>query len=166
MRTFKFSYFFILISILFIAGCYSFTGGSIPEHLKTLQIAPINDNSGFGDPRYKDYLTKKIIEEFQRDNSFQLVEFQGDAKLTITISSIRDDIETVKPGELEKQRRITITCNAEYFDAVKKKSIWQKSFSSYDVYELANFPQSRDKSIYDILDNLAQDILLAVVSGW
>ena len=156
----------IAINIILLHGCYSFTGGSIPEHLKTLQIATVLDNSGFGDPRYRDYLTTNIIDQFRNDNSFRLVDFQGDAKLTITISSIREETMTVKPGEMESQRKITVTCAVQYYDAVKKKSLWDKSFSNYGVYDVANIETGRETSLRNSLKQISEDILLAVVSGW
>jgi hypothetical protein len=160
---------YLLSSFIFIAffgGCYTFTGGSIPEHLKTLQIAAVADNSGFGDPRYKEQLTNYLISKFRGDNSFSVVDFGGDAKLSVSISSIRDETYAVKAGELESQRKITVTCKAQYYDNVKKKIIWDKSFSAYGVYDVANLESGRQTSLTKSLEQVSDDILLAVVSGW
>ena len=165
----------ILSKILFISyiaiaiqmfGCYSFTGSSVPEHLKTLQIGAVGDNSGYGNPAYKDKLSVMLFDKFKNDNSFKMVERNGDARLKVAISSIRDEATVISPGELEKERKMTISCSVEYYDAVKKKMIWQKSFSNYSVYKISNAVAGRDLAVKNALEKISDDILLAVVSGW
>ena len=90
----------ILLLIIFGAiftGCYSFRGGLIPEHLKTLQIQLVTDNSNFGNPEYKIDLETEINNNFIKDNSFELLDNDGDAKLTIIISSIIETTNAVSP---------------------------------------------------------------------
>lgn len=152
--------------VMFFKGCYSFTGGTIPEYLKTLYIASVSDNSGYGNPVYRETLFQKLVAKFQKDNSLKLVDRGGDARLTVSIKSIRDEMLTVKPGEVESERKITLLCDAEYYDAVKKKVIWTKSFSNYEVYSLNNAMVERDRAINVALEQASDDILLAVVSGW
>ncbi len=156
----------IVIAMQFLNSCYSFTGGSVPADLKTMAIATVNDQSGFGNPEYKILLTESILENFRRDHSFELVENGGDAKLSVSIISINEATVTVNPGELETERRITVTCTAEYYDFVNKKLIWKKDFSNYGIYELKNAQASRNEAIRAALIQIADDMLLAVVSGW
>lgn len=162
---------FSFVSCFFIAsnllqGCYSFTGGSVPEHLKTMTIATVNDQSGFGNPEYKIILTESLINNFRRDNSFELVESGGDARLYVTINSIIEQTVAVNPGELETERKIIVSCTAEYYDFINKKSIWKKSFSNYGLFDVKNALTGRNEAIEVALKQIADDILLAVVSGW
>ncbi len=156
----------LVLFTLFLGGCYSFTGGTIPEYLKTLYIANVRDNSGYGNPKYRESLQQDLIDEFRSDGSFQLVESGGDAKLTVSIVSITDATITVSPGELETERKITVNCEAEYYDAVKKKQIWKKRYSNFNVYEIANAFTARDEAILQSLQKTTEDILFDVVSGW
>jgi hypothetical protein len=154
---------FVLVQL---TGCYSFTGGSVPEHLKTLYIPGVNDKSGYGNPQYKDQLMQLLIDKFRNDGTFNLVERNGDAKLSVSISSIRDETMTVNPGELEKERKIVVLCQVEYLDAVKKKSIFNKNFTAFNIYSIANAQAERNQSIEKALEQISEDILLGVVSGW
>jgi hypothetical protein len=156
-------YMFVLVQF---SGCYSFTGGSVPEYLKTLYIPPVNDKSGYGNPNYREKLNQLLVDKFRNDNTFELVERGGDARLTVTISSINEPILTVNPGELEKERKIVITCQVEYYDAVKKNVIFNKAFSAFSVYNIANAQTERDQAFDKALDQTSDDIMLAVVSGW
>lgn len=158
---------FISLSfILLTIGCYSFKGGSLPEHIKTISFAPIVDNSNYGNPVYRDLFFNELIKKFQRDNSLKVIEGTGDSKLTVTINSIRDETAYVKPGELEKERKITMEVTVEFFDAVKGKSIYNRKFSNYAIYSVSAVPTSRDNAIEEVISKLTDDILLSTVSGW
>lgn len=165
----SFSLIFILINFAFfklIIGCYSFTGGSIPPHLKTLYIANVDDMSGLGNPTYRELLMQKLFENFRNDNSFSIVDMGGDAKLYVKIINISDQPQTVGTNELVGGNRIDVRCEAEYIDDINKKTIWKKSFSSFDVYDVSNAQAGRDAAIQNAINQIASDILVAVVSGW
>lgn len=159
-------YLICILSFVQFSGCYSFTGGSIPEHLKTLNIMQIEDNSGFGNPLYRDLLAQKVFENFRNDNSFSLVESGGDARLQVRISSIKDEPQVVQSNELVSGNKVTVMLEAEYYDEVKQKSIWKKSFSSFNTYSIENAQAGRDQAIQAAIANVADDLLLAVISGW
>ena len=163
---YKIHYVFCMILIPSLVGCYSFTGGSIPPHIKNLQISTVEDISGFGNPLYRDELTTRLFDKFRNDNSFTLVETNGDAKLDVQISTIKDEPQTVQSNELVSENRVTIICRAEYYDYVKKKIIWEKNFTTFDVYDIGNAQAGRDEAILNALEQAADDILMAVVSGW
>ncbi len=169
--SFLFNYFvrkkFIsLLFYLLAIGCYSFKGGSLPEHIKTVSFAPVVDNSNYGNPIYRDMFVNELMKKFKSDNSLKVIEGTGDSKLSVTINAIRDETAFVKPGELEKERKITMDVTVEFFDAVKNKSIFNRKFSNYAIYSVASIPTSRDKAIEEVITKLTDDILLATVSGW
>lgn len=163
LRIFFVSCIFVAV---YLAGCYSFTGGTVPDHLKELYIATVNDNSGYGNPAYRSTLTENLIEKFRKDSPFRLVDRGGDARLEVTIASISDQTTTVSPGELETERKINVNCEAVYYDRVKNKEIWKKSFSNTQLYELASAQAARNEAVNLALAQISDDILLAVVSGW
>lgn len=158
---------FVLILLSLITnGCYSFTGGSSPDHLKTMTIQNVSDNSGFGNPQYREILTQGIIDLFLSDNTFEIVDLTGDSRLSVVINSIREVPVSVSPGELETERKVEIICEVEFYDNIKKNVILKKNISSYDIYQVSESQQGRDNSIRTALSQLADDVLLAVVSGW
>lgn len=152
--------------VLFLSSCYSFKGGSIPEHLKTINILSVEDNSGYGNPNFKITLTDLIIDEFQQDNSLSIVNNSGDAELQITISRITEESSVVSEAELESSRKITVTCDVVYYDNVKRQEIWKKSFSAYDFFDIASISTEKDEAVNLALEQISEDILFAVVSGW
>lgn len=147
-------------------GCYSFTGASVPPHLKTLEISTSEDKSGFGIAAYRQNLTELLLDKFRRDNSFELVRERPDARLITTIVSIVDVTSVVTSGELENERKITVRVQADYEDQVKRRQIWSKTFEQFAVYNVNEGLEGRNRAVLQALERIADDTLLAVVSGW
>ncbi len=156
----------ILSFAIGVGGCYSFTGGSVPPHLKTLRIRTVDDQSGFGNPEYGVFLTQTLIEEFENDGTFTLVQEKPDAELAATIRAVRDELLVIQTGEQERERKLTVVVEAMYWDRVKQKQVWRKTFSQYRVYAVAGGTEARDQAAKEALAAIAEDIFLAVVSYW
>jgi Lipopolysaccharide-assembly len=152
--------------LLLLSGCYSFTGGSLPAHLKTLAIPLADDTSGFGQAQLRETLTQQLIQNFRRDNAYTLVQDRSDALLTVAITNIAEATATVQQGEVERDKQVVVTINVLYEDRVKQKIIWQKPLSSTITYDISSGLQGRDTALQRALQQLANDILLSVVSGW
>jgi hypothetical protein len=152
-------------SFLLLSGCYSFTGGSIPPHLKTLAIPLVDDTSGFG-PQLREPLTQQLIQNFRRDNSYTLVQDRSDALLTVAITNVAEGTATVQQGEIERDKQVIVNINVLYEDRVKQKVLLQKSFTSTIIYDIATGLQGRDTAFQRAIQQLANDVLLSVVSGW
>ncbi len=151
---------------MLIIGCYSFKGGSLPKYINTISFTPVVDNSNYGNPNYIEMFFNVLVNKFRRDNSLKVVEGTGDSKISLIINSIRDETAFVKPGELEKERKITMEVSVEFFDAIKNKAFWTRKFSNYAIYSVAGIPSTRDRAIEEVIDKITDEILIATVSGW
>jgi len=161
--------YWLISSIIFISGCsYSFTGSSVPDHLKSIAIPFCVDRSGSGEPTMADDFTNTLIEQFISDNSLAVTEkSKADAFLDCTINSISDAPTVIQGGENVSTRRLTINARVIYKDFVMKKTVFDKKFSNYGDYEnQGDIPTKRSEAIQLAIDRLAEDILLAVVSDW
>lgn len=146
---------------------YSFTGSSVPGHLKTIAIPVAQDRSGAGIPGLRELLTQELITQFIDDNSLQVTErSQADALLECTIVSYTDAPSIVGAGENIEQRRVTITVQVTYKDLVKRINVFDKKFSNYGDYKSGTTEALRDEASDAAVNKIAEDILLAVVSGW
>ncbi|TAE32089.1 MAG: hypothetical protein EAZ92_02060 [Candidatus Kapaibacterium sp.] len=163
----RISCFIVLIALLLVAhGCYSFTGSSVPAHLKTLQIPLVEDNSPITQGQFRDLLTQQLIQNFRRENAFKLVEDQADAVLLATIANIGEETANVQAGELERDKKVVVTVNVVCEDRVKLKNFIQKSFSATITYEVSGGVQARNTALQRAFQQVANDIVLGVVSGW
>ncbi len=160
--------FVVLIAINFNACCaYSFTGASVPEHLKTIAIPIADDRSGSGEPGLRESLTQKLIQKFIDDNTLQVAErTTANALIECTIVSLNDAPAIVSAGENITSRRITLGVKVLYRDLVKRKTIFEKTFSNYSDYPSSDVIQGRKTAIEAAIDKISEDILLDTVSGW
>ncbi len=154
-----------------LTSCYSFTGGSIPAHLKTLSIPLADDTSGFGNAQLRESLTQQLVQSFRRENAFSLVQERPDAVLEVSITNISENTVTVQQstaqqGEAERDKQVIVSVKVVYQDLVKQKQIWEKQFAPPQTYAIAAGLQGRDAAIERALKQIANDVLLAVVSGW
>lgn len=157
-----------LIAINFTSCCaYSFTGASVPPHLKTIAIPIADDRSGSGEPGLRESLTQKLIQQFIDDNTLQVSErTSANAVLECSIVSLNDAPAIVSAGEDITSRRITIGVRVIYRDLVKRLTIYEKTFSNYSDYPSNDPITGRQSAIDAAIELISEDILLDTVSGW
>src|SRR5512140_2014269 len=120
-----------------IAGCaYSFTGASVPSHLKTVAIPLVDDQSGFGEPGLREYFTNQLTTLFINDNSLEVADrTHADSILEGAITGVSDAPAVIQPGEQVAKRRITVTARFAFQDMKLRKKVWEKTFSNWGDYE-------------------------------
>jgi len=156
------------LSLSGCAGCpYSFTGSSVPPHLKTIAIPLLDDQSGFGEPDLRERLTNKLINKFVGDNTLEVADkSRSDSMLEGIITSVRDEPLVVTKGESVTKRRVTISVKATYQDMKLKKKMWDKEFSNTGDYEISGGPAQRQVGIDAAIEKIAEDMLIETVSNW
>jgi hypothetical protein len=158
----------MLVVVNFTGCCsYSFTGASVPEHLKTISIPMADDRSGSGEPGLRESFTNTLTQKFIDDNTLRIADrVNANASLECTIASYGDAPEVVSAGENVQTRRITIGVQVIYRDLVTRKTILEQTFSNYAPYPSGGTLADKTTAINKAVDLITQDILLAVVSGW
>jgi hypothetical protein len=160
---------FICSMVLNFAACcvYSFTGASVPEHLKTIAIPTADDRSGGAEPGLREKLTEVLTQKLIDDNTLQVTDrTSANSILESTIVSISDAPAIVTAGEQIATRRITISVLVVNKDLVKRKTLFEKTFSNYGDYPSGGSIDSRRSAIEEAIEKITQDILLDTVSGW
>ena len=161
--------FVITFLVNFTSCCsYSFTGASVPEHLKTIAIPVADDRSGAGEPGLRELFTSMLTQKFIDDNTLRVSDrVNANASLDCVISSFSDAPAVVNSGENVQTRRITIGVQVIYKDLVKRKTIFEQTFSNYGDYNAQTGGLTlKNAAISVAVDKITQDILLAAVSGW
>jgi hypothetical protein len=160
---------FIFLTVINFTGCcvYSFTGASVPQHLKTIAIPIAEDRSGSGEPGLKELLTQQLIQKFINDNTLQVTEkVNADAELDCVILPLSDAPAVVSAGENVQTMKITINIQVTYKDLVQRKTIFDKKFSNFSNYPSGGTIDQRREAIQAAIDLITEDILLDTVSGW
>ena len=151
-----------------LSGCmYSFTGASVPSHLKTVAIPLVDDQSGFGEPGMRENFTRELIDLFNRDNSLQVADKStADAILEGAIVTIADAPSVVTGGEQVSKRRITMTVHFTFQDMKLRKKLWEKNLSNWGDYDSGGGLSQRQIGVQEAMRKITEDVLLETVSGW
>ncbi len=151
-----------------LAGCsYSFTGSSVPAHLKSIHIGLFDDLTNSGEPAVREDVTNRLIERFRQDNSLDVTDVSGaDCGLEGSISSFTDLPTVVAAGEAVEKARITIGVHAIFRDQKLKKTVYDKTFTAWGEYDIGADPAIRKEAVTAAIEKLTEDILLETVSGW
>ncbi len=149
-----------------VSGCaYSFSGSSVPKHLKTIAIPLFEDQSGFGEPSLRESLTQGLVNLFTNDNSLEVAERNtADSILEGSIVTVEDAPSVIAPGEQVSTRRITIRVHVVYQDLKLRKRVWEKDFSNWGEYSLGS--ETRTVALNQAVSKVTEDILIETVSGW
>lgn len=151
-----------------LIGCiYSFKGGSVPPHLKTIAIPIVEDQSGYGEPTLRDLFTQQLVERFTNDNTLQLTERNtADSMLEGIVTDVKDVPLVVQAGEQVDQRQITVTVRMTFQDLKLRKKVWEKSFSNWGNYPSGGGLTQRNEGVKEAIRKLSEDILNDTVAGW
>ncbi|KAF0151400.1 MAG: hypothetical protein FD143_1983 [Ignavibacteria bacterium] len=158
-----------IISMLLLESCsYSFSGASVPPHLKTIFITVFQDRSGSGEFNLGDRVTKQLTQKFIGDNTLTVSSRTGaNAILDGSITSLTDAPSAISGGEKVTTRRVTLNVQVIYKDIVKKTTIFERSFSNYGDYTIGgDITNARKAATEEAIEKITEDILLGVVSNW
>ncbi|MDP3443503.1 MAG: LPS assembly lipoprotein LptE [Ignavibacteria bacterium] len=164
--------FILIIFLASLYSCsYSFTGASVPPHLKSISIPIFADRSGSGEFDLSKRMSDMVIKKFIDDNTLMVTDrAKSDAYLEGIISSLADAPSVVSgstTGGTVASRRVTINVRIVYKDLIKKQTILDKTFSNYgDYVTTGDINSARKTAIERAIELVAEDILLAVVSNW
>lgn len=161
------SFFIIAITVIgaSISGCYSFTGASVPPHLKTVAIPLFEDVSGFGEPGLREKFTQQVLELFRSDGNLEIGErLTANSIVEGAIIQVTDAPSVIGGNDIVRTRRVTITVRASFTDMTLRKKVWEKDFSNWGEYTQGQ--QTRDVALTDAVNKVAEEILLETVSGW
>lgn len=155
-------------ALVWCTGCpYSFTGASVPKHLKTIAIPLIDDQSGFGEAGLREQFTTELTNLFISDNSLEVSDrTTADSILEGVITSVSDAPSVVAQGEAVTKRRITMAVKYTFEDKVLRTKVWEKTFSQWGDYDSGGGLSQRNAGLTEAIRKISEDVLLETVSGW
>jgi hypothetical protein len=157
-----------VLIVLALVGCsYSFKGGTVPAHLKSVAIPVVEDVSGYGDPSLREQFTRQLTQRFITDATLELADRStADAVLEGSIIEVRDAPNVLQGGENVAQRRITVRVKIAFNDLKLRKTVWDKEFSNWGDYPSGGGLTQRQAGIEEAVRKLTEDILNDTVAGW
>jgi hypothetical protein len=158
----------LVLVLCFCQGCYSFSGSSLPPHMKTIAIPVFEDRSGAGIAQYRGDLTGGIARKIESQSPLRTTPSiaTADAMLDGAIISYSD-----APSQLSSKteravtNRITIVVLVSMEDRVKRAQLFSQTFVGFADYPVGNYP-AQQQAIRLSINQIIDDIFDRVVSGW
>lgn len=157
----------VILPVAVGCGYYSFSGATIPEHLGTIAIPLVEDNSISTITALDEQMTQLLIERFVQQTRLSLEPTEDDANalLVVTIDRYVNAPASVSGDERATRNRVTITVSVEYDDHIENRSLLQRSFSSFEEYDPLD-PSKEEEAAVAALVKIADDIFTAATSNW
>lgn len=158
-----------LFVLLLVPGCawYSFTGASIPEHLNTVAIPLVEDNTVSTVTGLDDEMTRLLVDRFVRQTRLNLEtdEQAADALLRVVINRYTNQPTSVSGQEQATRNRVTVAVQVTYVDQTTGTDLVSRSFSAFEEYDPFD-PSQEETAAFAALEKIADDVFTAATSNW
>jgi hypothetical protein len=158
---------FALVMLL-LQGCYSFSGASLPPHLRTVAVPLFDDTSQAGIAEIRDSITRSLVNKIESQStlSVEADPARADAVLKGAIISYSDEPSQLGSGtERAVTNRITIVLKADFDDKVKNTKLFSQTFVGFADYQAGNYA-AQQKAIQSAYDIAVEDLFNRVISNW
>jgi hypothetical protein len=162
----------VLLTICFIillqsCAYYSFTGKSIPPHVKTVQVLLFDDNTSRYDLSLPQLINEKILYYI---DDYRLMDIDdskdADSKAFGTIQSFTESIAS-HSDDVAQQRTLTLRLSINFYDNIKEEFIVKAYSVSYsENYDESGGGTSRDEAMVELLERIGENAVIALSSNW
>lgn len=165
-RTFAVSAVLAVASIA--SACYSFTGGGLPPHIRTIYVLPVENRTAQFE--LTEPFTRQLTDAIRGRLGVQLASREN-ADAEIRAEIIRYDDAATNFSGVENvgadvfQRRVTISARVEIVDLARNEIVWDGSGVS-GTGEYAPDSETEQAGQDVALENLIQKIIDGAQSQW
>ena len=158
-----------LLVLVLLSGCYSFVGGGLPGHVRTVAVVPFENATP--QPLLESEIETLIQQQLPRSLGVRIAaEDAADAVVRGRITGYDEIAASVRPTQQDQsipvvQRQVRITFEAEIYDLSEDRSLWRGS----GLTVLGNFqPESESPEIgrARAIEDLVRRIIEGAQSQW
>jgi hypothetical protein len=156
-------FFAFLISILCSCGIYTFSGSTLPSHLKTVNI-PLFGNSSLQANVGED-LTDSLAKRVLTTNLMRIVPTNGDASISGNVTGYNNTPRSYGSAGVRQvnisEYEVDITVEVQFNDNKKNVPLYKGSITGKGVYDFSKETEEtgRKKAESDIIDQILQNSL-------
>lgn len=164
-----FSSLLFLSLLLFLSGCYSFKGISLPAGAKQAVVLNFEDNALNAPPNLALEATEFLRNKVRDEARLTIVDRDPDIEFKGTLVDYRVTAEAPQPGQFSALNRLTIVVAIEYVNYLDENDEgWRKNFSFFfDFPGTTALTAVEDEAIDEILTNITEQIFnKAFTENW
>jgi hypothetical protein len=150
-----------------LTGCAGYRVGTLlPEKYRTISV-PMFKNAT-NQPNIEALATNAVIEQLNVDRTLRVVEDDPDLLLECTIVGYTRNAIRFAEGVRPQEYRLTIGVSATLTDIREKKDLWAKRpiSGNHEFQAGADLYSSERIALPMVMEDLAHDIVEAIVEGW
>ena len=160
-------YLFLAGALFALAGCiYSFTGSTLPSHLKTVEI-PLFSNQSL-EPNVAEDITQELNRQVTNANLLKVVAHNGDASVSGIVTSYANSPYTFAASDQRQvsaqQYVVRITVDVVFNDNKKNEPIYKGTVTGEGIYDAQKENEQTGKT--KAIQELVQRIMQNSVQGW
>jgi hypothetical protein len=152
-----------ILAACLLAGCYSFSGTTLPPHLKTVRIDPVINKTL--ESSLADQITQGLEEGFRSRSNLRKVNDGGDAELITVLTDYSHRPQSTS-GATVTSYRVDMLVSVRFVDRVKGDTLYKDDrvpgFGQYSVEK----GETEETGKRMAVDNLVKVVLDNSVSGW
>lgn len=156
----------LAVAVAALAGCYSFAGGGLPSHVRTLAVLPFDNESG--NPEFPLELQEALRQGLQsrlglRDASEERANAIVRGKITRYEFDMPVAFSADPAQATSARRRLSVQLDIEIVDQVTGQVLWSKMGLRADgEYAERNEVEGRRQAI----DRIVNDVIEGAQSQW
>lgn len=148
---------------LALSGCYSFSGTTLPSHLRSIRIPPVANKTL--EPDIADRVTRGLEDGFRRRSNLRRVNEGGDAELICTLTDYSHRPLTTS-GDRVTTYRVDMMVAVLFVDRVKGDTLYKDDrvpgFGQYSIDK----GETEETGQRLALESLVKVVLDNTVSAW
>lgn len=154
---------------LLVCGCgiYSFTGTSIQDDVKTVQIDFFEYRAEKVNPSLSNDFTEAFKTRFRRMTRLEQVDVDGDLQLSGTVTNYEVSATSITANDVAAQNRLTISISMKFTNRKHPEDDFERTFSAYSDYDSSTSLDSVESTLCaEIIDKIVEDVFNASVAQW
>nr|BCX00973.1 MAG: hypothetical protein KatS3mg041_1019 [Bacteroidota bacterium] len=163
--------------MLLCAGClgllgacayYSFTGASIPAHIRSVAISPFEIQAAGALPGLEQGLQEELVRRFSTQGGLRLLgPEEADAVLEGRLTAYGNQPVAIGAGERAALNRVTITVWVRFYDRVREEVRFEGVLSAYGDYDPARDPLEGERNaLRTAIARLGEELFNRIFSAW
>ncbi len=158
-----FATFLCLTAALLTAGCYSFSGTTLPAHLRTVRIDPVANKTL--ESALADQITQGLEEGFRSRSNLRRVNEGGDAELVCVLTDYSHSPLSTS-GATVTTYRVDLMVSVRFVDRVKGDTLYKDDrVPGYGQYAVDK-GETEETGKRLAVESLIKVVLDNSVSGW
>lgn len=165
-RPLKFLIFFLTIAA---SGCgiYTLNGVTIPETIKTVSIAYIENKSALVAPQLSPTLSDKLRAKFLQQTNLRMVENNGDFAISGEVVEYSVAPVGAQDNSSASVNRLTVVLRARLVCEKEPNLAFETNFTQFEDFDASkNLADVEASLIQNISDNLVQEIFNKATLNW